>query len=147
MDGVRHHTELVVWKEATTVAAELLRWLDGEGRALPECLREAIGRAALAIGANIAAGFGRGSDPQFAGFLDLARGAAHELDSHLRVAIQLARAPESILALLPRLDAIARRIASLGDHLRTREAFEAYSADVISSPSDHAPQSTDLSHA
>ena len=46
-------------------------------------LRDQIPRAALSIMANIAEGFGRGGDKEFASFLDIARGSAAELESHL----------------------------------------------------------------
>ncbi len=147
MGGVRHHTELIVWREATQLAVELLRWVEGDGRSLPWCLRDQIGRAVFSIGANIAEGFGRGSDRDFARFLDIARGSSHELDSHLRVAAQLMVSPDTVLAILPRLDVIGRRVATLTTHLRTGEAVEAYSADAMSSTTNHGPRTTDPAHA
>jgi four helix bundle protein len=145
--GVRHHTELIVWQEATALAVELLRWVEADGSALPWSLRDQIGRAVLSIGANIAEGFGRGSDREFARFLDIARGSCRELDSHLRIAAQLVASPEAVLAILPRLDVIDRRVARLTTHLRTGEPVEIYSAAAMSSTTDHGPRTTDLSHA
>ena len=39
--------------------------------------------------ANIAEGFGRNSDKEFANFLNIAHGSAYEVQSHLYVALDL----------------------------------------------------------
>ncbi|MBS1812222.1 MAG: four helix bundle protein [Acidobacteria bacterium] len=52
-------------------------------------LVDQIRRASVSIMANIAEGFGRRSDKEFANFLNIAHGSAAEVQSHLYVAIDL----------------------------------------------------------
>ena len=52
-------------------------------------LRDQLRRASVSIMANIAEGFGRRSDKEFANFLNIAHGSAAEAQSHLYVALDL----------------------------------------------------------
>src|SRR6267142_6913668 len=52
-------------------------------------LRNQIQRASVSIMANIAEGFGRRSDKEFANFLNMAHGSGSEVQSHLYVALDL----------------------------------------------------------
>jgi four helix bundle protein len=52
-------------------------------------LRDQIRRASVSIMANIAEGFGRHSDKEFANFLNIAHGSVSEVQSHLYVALDL----------------------------------------------------------
>src|SRR5437763_9647771 len=52
-------------------------------------LRDQLRRASVSIMANIAEGFGRRSDKEFANFLNMAHGSAAECQSHLYVALDL----------------------------------------------------------
>ena len=52
-------------------------------------LRDQIRRASVSIMANIAEGFGRHSDKEFANYLNIAHGSAAEVQSHLYVALDL----------------------------------------------------------
>ena len=52
-------------------------------------LRDQIRRASVSIMANIAEGFGRRSDKEFANFLNMAHGSVSEVQSHLYVALDL----------------------------------------------------------
>lgn len=52
-------------------------------------LRDQIRRSSVSIMANIAEGFGRRSDKEFANFLNCAHGSVAETQSHLYVALDL----------------------------------------------------------
>lgn len=52
-------------------------------------LRDQTRRASVSIMANIAEGFGRRSDKEFANFLNIAHGSVSEVQSHLYVALDL----------------------------------------------------------
>lgn len=69
--------------------------------------------------ANIAEGFGRRSDKEFANFLNMAHGSATEVQSHLYVALDLSYISESTFSELNGLlDEISRMTLVLAQHLR-----------------------------
>ncbi len=82
-------------------------------------LRDQIRRASISIMSNIAEGFGRFSDKEFANFLNIAKGSATEVQSHLYVALDLnflsGKKFEHLYALS---DEISRMVYSLAEHLR-----------------------------
>jgi len=82
-------------------------------------LREQVRRACVSIMANIAEGFGRHSDKEFANFLNIARGSATEAQSHLYVALDLDfLTKEQFQSFYSLLDEISRMIFTLAKHLR-----------------------------
>jgi len=82
-------------------------------------LRNQIQRASISIMANIAEGFGRRSDKEFANFLNMAHGSATEVQSHLYVALDLSYISEPIFSELNGLvDEISRMTLVLAQHLR-----------------------------
>lgn len=69
--------------------------------------------------ANIAEGFGRHSDKEFANFLNIAHGSASEVQSHLYVALDLKYIDQdSFTNLYKMLDEVSRMTLALGQHLR-----------------------------
>jgi four helix bundle protein len=69
--------------------------------------------------ANIAEGFGRHSDKEFANFLNVAHGSTAETQSHLYVALDLGYLrQERFENLYFLLDEVSRMIMSLEKHLR-----------------------------
>jgi len=82
-------------------------------------LREQIRRASVSIMANIAEGFGRHSDREFANFLNIAHGSAAEVQSHLYVALDLGYLAEvEFSKLYESLNEISRMTYSLAQRLR-----------------------------
>jgi len=82
-------------------------------------LRDQTQRAAVSIMANIAEGFGRRSNREFANFLVVAHGAAAETQSHLYIASDLNYISESDFEkLYGMLDEISRMVMALNLHLR-----------------------------
>lgn len=76
-------------------------------------LRDQIRRSGVSIVANIAEGFGRRSDKEFANFLNIAHGSAAETQSHLYIAADLGYVNQEIFNdLYEKLDEISRMIMS-----------------------------------
>ncbi|MDD4890317.1 MAG: four helix bundle protein, partial [Phycisphaerae bacterium] len=98
-----HQLTLAVYKETRSFPRDELYGLTSQMR-----------RAAVSVPANIAEGCCRGSDPDFARFLQIAMGSASELDYHLLLARDLQYLlPESHAAFLPSVSEVKRMLASL----------------------------------
>jgi len=81
--------------------------------------RKQMRRASVSIMANIAEGFGRHSDREFANFLNIARGSALEVQSHLYVALDLNYlSREQFDEFYQIADEISRMIFTLQNYLR-----------------------------
>ena len=79
-----------------------------------------IRKACVSIMANIAEGFGRFSDKEFANFLNIAIGSAYEVQSHLYVALDQGYIGETTFTKLYNFVAeITRMLKSLSQHLRS----------------------------
>jgi four helix bundle protein len=76
-------------------------------------------RASASIGANIAEGCGRRSDPEMRRFVQIARGSANELEYHLLLAKDLQfLTPEEYSGLEARIWEIQRMLAALSQRLQ-----------------------------
>jgi len=81
--------------------------------------RDQIQRASVSIMANIAEGFGRRSDKEFANFLNMAHGSASETQSHLYVAFDLGYLDQtSFDEVYILIDEVSRMTLALAQHLR-----------------------------
>ena len=68
--------------------------------------------------ANIAEGFGRHSDKEFANFLNIAHGSAYEVQSHLYIAFDLSYINQEIFdSLYISMDEICRMLYALRQKL------------------------------
>lgn len=85
-------------------------------------LRDQIRRAAISTMANIAEGHGRRTNSEFANFLNLARGSAAEVQSHLYVAKELGYCGEEDFREMYGLaDEVSKMTLSLAKFLRENE--------------------------
>ena len=115
-----HFEDLRIWQQARQQAAELYR-LFGAGSVSERDFgfRDQIQRAGVSVMNNIAEGFERRSKPDFARFLDLAKGSCGEVRSMLHLAEDLSYLSSEI-ALTLRNEAIrlSKGIESLAKKLR-----------------------------
>lgn len=113
--------ELKVWQKSRIVVKEVYL----VSKLLPDTekynLKSQMQSSAVSIVSNIAEGSGRGSDIDFARFLDMAMGSAHELETQLIVSVDLEFIQEEKLnSVLEQLWEIEKMITGLINKLRKR---------------------------
>jgi len=82
----RSHTELRIWQEAHSLALRVYELTDRFPAAERFHVVDQMRRASTSVAATIAEGDGRVSPRDFAHFLAIARGSAHEMLNHCRFA-------------------------------------------------------------
>ena len=121
MTSVRSYRDLLVWQKGMDLAAEVYRlsraWPKEELYGLTSQAR----RAASAIPANIAEGYGRQSTASYAQFLKIARGSLNELETHSLLAERIGLAAQGPCALcLEDADELGRMLGGLINSLSKR---------------------------
>ena len=111
---VRSYRDLLVWQKGMDLAVEVYRlsrtWPKEELYGLTSQAR----RAAAAVPANIAEGYGRQSSASYAQFLKISRGSLKELETHLLLAERVGAAPKgTIEGPLQVADEMGRMLGSL----------------------------------
>lgn len=119
MAGFRKFEDILAWQKAR-ISTRLIYQETGKGDFSKDYdLRSQIRRAGISIMANIAEGFGRHSDKEFANFINIAHGSATEVQSHLYVALDLGYiAQQSFDTLYDLMSEICRMLYALGQKLR-----------------------------
>jgi four helix bundle protein len=119
MPTFRRIEDIQAWQKARQTTRMIYR-LTGNGRFAKDFgLRDQIQRASVSIMANIAEGFGRRSDKEFANFLNMAHGSTSETQSHLYVAFDLGYLDQtSFDEAYILLDEVSRMTLALAQHLR-----------------------------
>ena len=87
--AIERFEDIQGWQEARKLAVLIYRMTAGEQFARYFGLRDQIQRASVSIMVYIAEGFGRNSNRYFVRFLNIAKGSAYEVQSHLYVALDL----------------------------------------------------------
>src|SRR5882672_4915968 len=119
MPTFRRIEDIQAWQKAREVT-KMIYAVTGNGSFAKDFgLRSQIQRASVSIMANIAEGFGRRSDKEFANFLNMAHGSGSEVQSHLYVALDLNYISKASFAdLNGLLDEVSRMSLVLAQHLR-----------------------------
>jgi four helix bundle protein len=122
MTTFKRFEDIKAWQKARILTQKVYR-ITAEGSFSSDySLRDQIRRASVSIMANIAEGFGRFSEKEFANFLNIARGSTTEVQSHLYVALDLNFvSTEQFGELYTLLDEIARMLFNLRKHLKGEE--------------------------
>ena len=110
MAAIKRFEDIEAWQRARELVREVYQ-MCAEGRLSRDfSLQGQLCRAAVSCMSNIAEGFSRNSDKDFAHFLDIAKGSALEIQSLLYVALDLNYVEKSEFE---RLYELADRVASL----------------------------------
>ena len=111
--------DIQVWQKARQLTKKIYEITANGDFAKDYGLRNQIQRVSVSIMANIAEGFGRRSDKEFANFLNMAHGSVSEVQSHLYVALDLAYINQmSFTELNGLLGEVSRMSLVLAQHLR-----------------------------
>jgi four helix bundle protein len=86
--------DLRVWQKAYELTLTVYRKSGAFPKEEMYGLTSQLRRATMSIGANIAEGCGRRSDPEMRRFLQIARGSANEVECHLLIARDLRFLPQ-----------------------------------------------------
>lgn len=114
--------EIQAWQKAYDVTLQVYRMTENGRFAKDFGLRDQIRRAAVSVMANIAEGHGRKSNLEFADFLNVARGSAHEVQSHLHVAVGLGYIEKlEFEAIYNSLSEVSRMTLALARYLREKQ--------------------------
>lgn len=112
--------EILAWQKAKIVTNKVYLVSNTGKFAHDFGLRNQMRRAAVSIMANIAEGHGRRTETEFANFLNIARGSAVEVQSHLYVALDLDYINQSDFdEMYETLNEISKMTISLAQYLRT----------------------------
>ncbi len=116
---VKSYRDLIVWQKAMDLVTKvygLLEILPGrEYMALSDQMR----RAAVSIPSNIAEGYGRMAQRDYARFLTIARGSVYELETQLLICVRLGYLNDDHIAEpLQLCDEISRMLYSIIDKVR-----------------------------
>lgn len=117
---IEHFEDLDCWKDARELAKVVYRATKQGSFKQDFSLTDQARRAATSIMANIAEGFSRQSDREFAQFLFISKSSASELQSHLYVALDQDYVESSLFeTLYSQLEVIQKRISSLIKYLKS----------------------------
>lgn len=119
MATFKNFEEIVAWQKARILTKRVYE-ATADGKFSRDFgLSNQIRRASVSIMANIAEGFGRRTNKDFANFLVMAHGSAAEVQSHLYVALDLDyMSQEAFQELYALVDEISRMTMTLCQHLR-----------------------------
>ena len=120
MAKVEHFEDLEVWKLARKLTGKIYSLSRAGAFAKDFGFRDQMCRAAVSIVSNIAEGFERRSNSQFAQFLHIANGSAGEVRAQLYIALDLCYiSQEQFRDVFNDIVRIGKMLTSLTRHLRT----------------------------
>lgn len=119
MPSFKRFEDILAWQKARAVTQQIYLLSNRGEFARDFSLRDQMKRASVSIMANIAEGHGRRTSIEFANFLNIARGSAVELQSHLYVALDLGYISLAEFDdLYSQLEEVSKMVISLAQYLR-----------------------------
>ncbi len=123
MAAIKQFEDIQAWQKARELVREIYK-VCAEGRLSKDFgLRDQLCRAAVSSMSNVAEGFAKKSDRDFAHFLDIAKGSITEVQSLRYVALDVGYIEESEFEkLCKRTEETASLISGLTSYLRKRQS-------------------------
>lgn len=87
MAKIERFEDIQAWQRARELNKDIYHITKDANFSKDFSLRDQIRRASVSVMANIAEGFGRRSNKEFANFLNMAHGSAAEVQCHLYIAL------------------------------------------------------------
>lgn len=87
--GVTNYKDLEIWKKSMDLCEDVYRFTKGFPKDELYGLVSQMRRSGVSIGANIAEGFGRMTNPDFKRFLSISKGSLIELETHIEISTRL----------------------------------------------------------
>lgn len=116
---MRDFRQLRVWEDAHQITLEVYKLTKTFPKEELFALTNQLRRASVSIGSNIAEGCGRGSNKDYAHFLQMAIGSAFEVDYQIYLAKDLAYiSDENYKIISGKIDSLKRQLASLLQKVR-----------------------------
>jgi four helix bundle protein len=118
MATIKRFEDILAWQKARRITSSIYKITKNEEFSKDFGLKDQIRRASVSIMANIAEGFARRSDKDFANFLNISRSSTAEVQSHLYIAIdQEYIQQEDFDKIYFELEEISKMIFSFAKHL------------------------------
>lgn len=119
MGTIKRFEDIIAWKKARILVREIYKITLRDRFSKDFALKEQIRRAAISIMLNIAEGFARRTDKEFAQFLVQAHGSTAEVQSALYIALDQGYFTQECFTELYKLsEEISRAINSFEKYLR-----------------------------
>jgi four helix bundle protein len=119
MPTVRRFEDILAWQKAREVTKAVYTITRNGEFSKDFGLRDQIRRASVSIMANIAEGFARRTDKDFAYFLNVSRSSAAEVQSHLYVALDQQYVQQREFEQIYReLEEVSKMIFAFAKHLK-----------------------------
>lgn len=139
MAGIKDFRELMCWQLARELVKDVYSLTRVGLFAKDYGLKDQIQRAVVSIGSNIAEGFERGSNQEFAKFLSYAKGLAAEVISQLYAALDVGYITEiQHTDLVNKLKSLGAIVAKLQTSLKQSTIQGLYYKPVT--PNPHTPE-------
>ena len=120
MTAFKSFEEIDAWKLASRLCCDIYETTRNSGLEKDWALRDQMRRSAISIPSNIAEGFERGGDKEFARFLTIAKGSAGELRTQLHLARSLGYIKQEVFnELVEKAKHVSSQIAKLIQYLNS----------------------------
>lgn len=127
MGKIAKFEDIEAWQKSRKLVGEIYRVSSRAVFFRDYALKDQIRRAGISIMANIAEGFGRRSNQEFANFLNYSHGSAAEVQSHLYIALDQRYIDEKCFkAIYQMCDEVSRMVLGLHNYVITHKTHKTH---------------------